>query len=476
MDFAILTLRGGSRRRGAEGAQQKLRDRAPQKPAYASDVRARKARHHFSATPLGCGIDFGTSNSAIAIAWPDRVQVVAVEPATPTLPSIVYLHREGERRAGREAVDRFFTTGHLRTSCGQCSLAPYGVSECLQFRRDGGCNDARLINGVKHDLAKPGFTGTNSWCTDFPVAELVAVVIKRLKAAGERASGQPLDRVVLGHPVVFAGARDPEAQAEGLARLRRAAELAGFQEVRFLPEPEAALAAAPKRGVALAVDFGGGTFDAAVLVESRVTALRGTAVGGERLDQLIFETRVGPELGLDALPSWLFNEMRSLSGVGLLLADPGVPFLLERFGGPAARTARAILFEGHAHDFYRTIEGAKIALSTQDSTVAEFHRPGIEMRVPLNRQFFEASIRPELDAVEAVILEVLAAAGVEPGAVGTVISTGGSSQIPAFQARLEALFGAARIEHRDAFTSVVEGLGEAARRLLPAPRRVDLGQ
>jgi hypothetical chaperone protein len=193
-------------------------------------------------------------------------------------------------------------------------------------------------------------------------------------------------------------------------------------------------------------------------------------VGGERLDQVIFETRVGPELGLDALPSWLFNEMRSLSGVGLLLADPGLPFLLERFGGPAARTARAILFEGHAHDFYRSIEGAKIALSGRESAVAEFHRPGIEMRVPLSRAFFEANIRPELDAVEAVILEVLDAAGVEPRAVDTVISTGGSSQIPAFQRRLEALFGAARIEHRDAFTSVVEGLGQHVRATSTASR------
>jgi hypothetical chaperone protein len=272
---------------------------------------------------------------------------------------------------------------------------------------------------------------------------------------------------VLGHPVVFAGARDPAAQAEGLARLRRAAELAGFDEVNFLAEPEAALAAAPKLGVALAVDFGGGTFDAAVLADGRVSALRGTAVGGERLDQVLFETRVGPELGFDALPSWLFNEMRSLSGVGLLLADPGLPFLLARFGGPAARTAQAILFEGHAHDFYRSIEAAKIALSGQESAVAEFHRPGIHLRVSLNRAFFEAAIRPELDSAEAVIEDVLAAAGVAPDAVDTVISTGGSSRIPAFQRRLEARFGAARIEHRDAFTSVVEGLGERARQAWP---------
>ncbi|MEP7105049.1 MAG: Hsp70 family protein [Chloroflexota bacterium] len=420
---------------------------------------------------VGCGIDFGTSNSAIAVAWPDRVQVVAVEPAAPTLPSIVYLHREGDRRAGREAVDRYFTTGHVRTSCGQCSLAPYGVSECLQFRRNGGCNDARLISGVKHDLAKPGFPGTNSWCTDFPVAELVAIVIRRLKAAAEAATGESLTRVVLGHPVVFAGAGDTAAQAEGLARLRRAAELAGFRSVQFLAEPEAALAAAPRAGVALAVDFGGGTFDAAVLQEGEVTALRGAAVGGERLDQVIFETRVGPELGLDALPNWLYNEMRSLRGVGRLLADPGIPFLLARFGGPAARTAQAVLFEGHAHDFYRAIEAAKIALSRQETAVADFHRPGVRLRVPVNRAFFEASIQPELETAEAVIRDVLAAAGVQPAAVDTVISTGGSSQVPAFQRRLEALFDSARIAHRDAFTSVVEGLGEFARVTAPAGTR-----
>jgi len=158
------------------------------------------------------------------------------------------------------------------------------------------------------------------------------------------------------------------------------------------------------------------------------------------------------------------------AGVGLLLADPGLPFLLARFGGPAARTAQAILFEGHAHDFYRSIEAAKIALSDQESAVAEFRRPGINLRVPLNRAYFEAAIRPELEAVDAVIVDVLAAAGVAAETVDTVISTGGSSQIPAFQKRLEARFGAAHIEHRDAFTSVVEGLGERARAVwAPAP-------
>src|ERR1700674_4527634 len=49
--------------------------------------------------PLGYGIDFGTSNSAVAIAYADRVEVVPLG-SSMTLPSFVYLHRAGRRAAG----------------------------------------------------------------------------------------------------------------------------------------------------------------------------------------------------------------------------------------------------------------------------------------------------------------------------------------------------------------------------------------
>ena len=414
-------------------------------------------------TALGCGIDFGTSNSALAVAWPDRVQVVAVEPAAPVQPSFVYLHRAGHRQAGLAAVERFFATGHRRTSCGQCSLAPYGVSECRQFRRDGGCNDARLLSGLKHDLARAGFTGTNSWCTDFSAATLVATVLRRLRESAEAATGGRLRRAVLGHPVVFSGEDGPAAHALALARLREAAAEAGFEEVEFLSEPEAALRSGASGGaVTLAADFGGGTFDAAVLDrDGRVAGLRGVAVGGERLDQVLFETRVGPELGLDALPNWLFNEMRSLSGVRLLLTDPGLPGLLERYGGEPARLARAILFEGHALGFYRAVEEAKIQLSGAEHARVRFAPLAVD--VALSRAHFEAHIRPELESAGTAMEDALRDAGLTAGQVEVVVSTGGTSLVPAFQELLARRFPGARRERRHAFTSVVEGLGEAAR-------------
>jgi len=181
-----------------------------------------------SAQPIGYGIDFGTSNSAVAIAYPDRVETL------PILPSFVYLHRSGLRLAGAEGVKTFLTSGSEKTDCWRCPLAPYGWdTDCRQYRKGGGCNDARLLSGVKHELAKLGFAGTNSWAVDFSVSALVAVVLRRLKHDADAATGQEGKRLVLGHPVVFAGAdraHIKESEEEAFTRLRQAAREAGFEE------------------------------------------------------------------------------------------------------------------------------------------------------------------------------------------------------------------------------------------------------
>ncbi len=323
-----------------------------------------------NAVPVGCGIDFGTSNSAIAVAYADRVDVVPLgpSPSATTLPSFVYLHRGGKRAAGDEAVRTFLKSGHEKTDCWKCPLAPYGWdTDCRQYRKGGGCNDARLLSGVKHELAKLGFAGTNSWATDFTVGSLVAVVMKRLKDEADKSVGQAVPRVVVGHPVVFAGA-DPSdrvaSDAEAFSRLEQAALEAGFEEVAFLSEPTAAVIGEhTHHGVEVAVDFGGGTFDVAVMdsrgEQPRIAGTSGVAVGGEMLDGVLFETSVGPALGLDVVPNWLFNELRTASSVRLLMADPGIPAILARIGGGAAGLIHALLYEGHAYDFYRAIEAAR---------------------------------------------------------------------------------------------------------------------
>ena len=426
------------------------------------------------ARPLGYGIDFGTSNSAVSIAYEDRVEIVPLgqSRATMTLPSFVYLHRAGRRSAGDEAVKTFLRSGHEKTDCWKCPLAPYGWdTDCRQYRKGGGCSDARLLSGVKHELAKLGFVGTNSWATDFSVGALVSIVLRRLKEEADGRAGGAVKSVVLGHPVVFAGA-DPNdretSDREAFRRLEEAAHAAGFEQVAFLPEPTAAvIGEATHHGVEIAVDFGGGTFDVAVMDsragEPRITGIAGVAVGGEILDGVLFETSVGPALGLDALPSWLFNELRTSSSVRLLMADPGIPSILARIGGPQADLVRALLYDGHAYDFYKAIELAKIALSSEEVTELRF--PPLGLAVTLRRSAFEAMIRPELDLVRDAIDRALTTANLTSTEVGRVLLTGGSAYIPAFRADLADTFGPERLEQRDAFTAVVHGLGVRAQQL-----------
>jgi hypothetical chaperone protein len=426
------------------------------------------------AIPVGYGIDFGTSNSAISVAYEDHVEVLGLGAArsSVTLPSFVYLHRSGRRAAGDEGVKRFLKSGHEKTDCWKCPLAPYGWdTDCRQYRKGGGCNDARLLSGVKHELAKLGFAGTNSWATDFSVAALVSVVLTRLKDEADASVGQPAHRVVLGHPVVFAGA-DPNdraaSDAEAFSRLKDAASAAGFTEIAFLPEPTAAVIGEKiHRGVEMAVDFGGGTFDAAVMDSRdgspRISGMAGVAVGGEILDGVLFETSVGPALGLERLPSWLFNELRTASSVRRLMADPGIPAILARIGGREGELVHALLYEGHAYDFYNSIESAKIALSESD--LVELSYPGLDLRVTLRRPSFEAMIRPELDLVKQAIKTALDEARVEAKEVDRVLLTGGSAYIPAFRSDLAETFGQQRLEQRDAFTAVVHGLGVHAQQL-----------
>src|SRR4051794_31044760 len=264
--------------------------------------------------PVAYGIDFGTTNSAIAVAYEDRVDVLPIEPAgspDTMLPSLVYLDRYDNQQAGSTAAETFMLTGAQRHQCSRCPLVDFvdgePISNCRQARRGGGCNDSRLLAGLKFDLAETSFTGTNSWATDFPIDELVAVVMKRLKATADRATGADVKRAVLGYPLAFPGAGGigfAQQTATAKARLERAAADAGFDEVHLLPEPQAAaLVEETDHGTVLATDFGGGTFDAAVMEfsedEAVVTALQGVAVGGELLDAAIFHRKVASEIGLD---------------------------------------------------------------------------------------------------------------------------------------------------------------------------------
>lgn len=439
-------------------------------------------------SPLAYGIDFGTTNSAVSIAYGDRVEVLPVEQQDPVtqLPSIVYLHRDGAEAAGSEAVRAYVTNGGRKTRCSDCALVDHElrVSDCRQYRRGSGCNDARLISGLKEHLSDSALEQTHSWARDFTIPDLAAVILRRLKRAADQYVGVDVRRAVLGHPVNFpgtGGANYRERQQLALGRLERAAQRAGFEEVSTFPEPAAALVDEQlEEGTVLALDFGGGTFDAA-LVRFRpeggtVVALQGADIGGELFNAELFEAKVTPFLGLDRevqssystvrIPAYIRSQLRTMAGAKYLMSDSVLPGLLRELRGVedphGFEMLEEILYGGHVYSFYRAIEDAKIRLSVEESTRVELHRPGIDIDIPVTRDEFETRIAHHIQIVREVIAKTIQQAHESPSGVDLVIRTGGSSNIPAFVGMLTELFGSDRVQARHSFDSVAHGLGSQA--------------
>jgi len=432
---------------------------------------------------LAYGIDYGTTNSSISIAYPDQVEVLNFNPDDPlpaSLPSTVYLHRDGLRLAGKQAIDQFTITGGRNTACQRCSLVTYTrkfgyETDCRQYQRRSGCVDSRLMSELKSELTDGSLKGTHSWANDFEMEDLVAVVLAHLKNHADRQTGQDITRAVIGHPIAFFGTtgdRFDQRQDLAEARLEDAARRAGFTEVELYPEPvAAALDEVLEDGYVVTADFGGGTFDMAVTSiaggEGEVVSMEGAAVGGSMFDKRIFESKVAPKLGLlqGSIPAWFSTGLSSLENFKYLLTNPhtfNVINDLQKLDHQAGTIVRSIIIGGQAPRFYKAIENAKIALSTAERSSIEFHPPQGGLSIDLSRAELDLIVAPYIETVEAQIMKALSTAKIEPDQVTTVLRTGGSSRLGSFVELLEGLFGAEKVREREPFTTVAYGLGIVA--------------
>jgi hypothetical chaperone protein len=235
-------------------------------------------------------------------------------------------------------------------------------------------------------------------------------------------------------------------------------------------------------GLVVCTDFGGGTFDVAVLSKrakrGQVLALGGVAIGGESFDARIFDLKLRSVFGLDrtstglsgkslGVPSWLRVKLRTLAGCQDLLTDSRMESILRDMtaqgGGDFAEALRELLYGGQAWACFHAVERAKMDLSSQLATRITLRRPPyLQVDEPLNRGEFEGVIRDDLLTVRQCIERALEDADVRASEVSYVTRTGGSSRIPAFTDMLGDMFGARRVVERDAFTTVVTGLAQFA--------------
>ncbi|HSD84017.1 MAG TPA: Hsp70 family protein [Anaerolineae bacterium] len=432
------------------------------------------------------GIDFGTTNSAIAFYDGHELQRPTVDPGSSNplvLPSLLYIDRQQQSLAGTAAAQRYLQneTGRRATwekrRVGEIDVVASGVSyvQTVHALVDTGAQ-GRLLQYIKTALRDPGYDGTQVFDRFYTVDELIALILRPLKISAEQQLNRECQNVVMGRPVKFSA--DPAVSDRAQEILYKAARLAGFADILFEMEPIGALyfyhRLSPRRELALIFDFGGGTLDLTLaevggMTPPHIIATLGVLVGGDDLDRRLMQYLLKyfggmPRPGRRALPPDVLDLLENWQTMPLLSRPHFLKILNEyRADNPNAIDALLTLVTRNlGFQLFREIERTKIRLSDASHTELEFNYATINIRETLTRYKFEDLIAPEIEAVDSGVRQILHEAAIDPDRVDVILRTGGTSAVPAFTDLLADIFDRSKIRSLELLTSVVGGLAIAA--------------
>jgi len=345
------------------------------------------------------GIDLGTTNSVVSVMEGGEPKVIQNKEGNRTTPSIVAWNKNGERLVGllakRQAVTnptntvysvkRFMGRAYDEVAT-EISEVPYAVVK-------GSSGDAR----IKTDQG------------EFTPPEISAQILRNLKEIAEEHLGQEVTEAVITVPAYF---NDSQRQAT-----KDAGKIAGLEVKRIINEPTAAAMAygldKKKEETVAVFDLGGGTFDISILEIAdgvfTVNATNGdTHLGGDDFDQRVIDHLV---------ETFIHQEGIDLSKDAMAL---------QRLKEAAER--------------------AKCELSSSSQT--EINLPFItadqsgpkHLALTLTRAKFESLVEDLIERTAQPCLDCLRDAGLKPEDIDEVILVGGSTRIPAVQARVKDLF------------------------------------
>ena len=411
---------------------------------------------------------------------------------------------------GQEAIDEYIkgnqgrkvelsveVLGEARTSAGGPD-GPAGEGETSkvygQAFNDGSL-PGRLFRGTKRLLGNLASDRTLIFSRPFRLVALVTPILVGIRGALRDAIRQMSDRDIpdladhacIGHPVNFEG-NEQQRNAVALDRLSEAYRHAGIVEQSFCPEPTAAAISFlhnqsdRQNQRLLTVDFGGGTLDFSILRRLddsfKVEATHGIALGGDKIDQIIFRELVFPLLGKgerwsrvvdgltvdtlfpfgdfeDLLINWpvsyMLNQNKYTAPVMQRMAEDDVA--ADKF-----RRLYDLIRQNYSYQVFEAIKDFKASLSVQQSATLDI--PQLDIEVELERWEFEVMISDALFELEQAITLILSKADLEATDIDLVLRTGGSSLIPAVKDILDNQFAGKVVEH-DPFTSVAAGLAIA---------------
>src|SRR3990167_1700961 len=196
---------------------------------------------------IACGLDFGTSNSAIGVARDGTAVLAPIEAGSTLMPSAVFFDYETQSRETRGRV-------------------LFGNEAISAYVRQ---TEGRLMRALKSILGSPLIDEeTSLGGRKVALSEVVEIFVRHLKHKAEAFAGQEITSVVHGRPVRF-GDDDDRAEARAQQVLKAIARRAGFRDVAFVYEPIAAAhhyeQTVQSEELALIADIGGGTSDFSII-------------------------------------------------------------------------------------------------------------------------------------------------------------------------------------------------------------------
>jgi len=420
------------------------------------------------------GIDFGTTNSAVAFVEDGGAPRLAQFPSgngpRSTFPSVLYFEPKVASVAGWTAIEHYL------------------ASE----------TKGRFIQSLKAYLADMTFEGTGIGSQHFTLEKLIALLGKHMREHLAHVSPESLGRIVLGRPVHFSLPADDALDGSAANRLLDAIRMAGFEDIVFEYEPVAAAYAYEARlerdERILIGDFGGGTSDFTIISvgpgvrqrgrrPSDIIGTDGVPLAGDAFDKRIIRNLVAPRLGMGGeylsppnkflpIPSWPYERLERWHYLSFLKSPSTLEMLtrIKRTASTPERLEAFLLLITHELGFqlHEAVQRTKFELSSATESDFMFESGPVTIRKKVTRGDFERWIADDLSAMSACVDRLMASSGLSCGDIDRVFLTGGSSFVPAVRQIFVERFGAEKVTGGEELTSVATGLALRAREQWPA--------
>ncbi len=324
------------------------------------------------------GIDFGTTNSCVAVMEGGEPTVITNAEGNRTTPSVVAFSKQDERMVGQVAKRQAIT------------------------------NPEGTIGSIKRIMGSDKKVKIND--KEYTPQEIAAMILQKLKSDAESYLGEKVAQAVITVPAYFT---DSQRQAT-----KDAGRIAGLEVLRIINEPTAAaLAYGLEKGEnqkILVFDLGGGTFDVSILelgegVFEVLSTSGNNKLGGDDFDERVID--------------YLVTEFKKEQGIDLKNDNTALQRLKDE-----AEKAKMELSGVMSTDI-------NLPFITADATGPK------HLDITLTRAKFEELTSDLVDATIEPMRKALKDANLSAGQIDRVILVGGSTRIPAVQEAVKKITG-----------------------------------